>query len=106
MHVVKHISDFVAVMYAGRVVEAGEAATVYASPQHPYTRELVRVAHAELMTKTTDVDQEPLEAPASVGCSYRNTCPLHVAICDSVRPELRPSPSGALAACHVVAPAA
>ena len=48
LHVVKHISDFVAVMLGGRVVEYGDSDTVYASPQHAYTRELVRIAHGEL----------------------------------------------------------
>jgi oligopeptide/dipeptide ABC transporter ATP-binding protein len=103
---VKHFSDVVAVMYGGRIVETGDAATVYAAPQHPYTRELVRVAHAELMAKTTDVDQEPVLGAVGVGCGYRANCPLRIPICDAVRPELRPAPSTALAACHVVAPAA
>jgi oligopeptide/dipeptide ABC transporter ATP-binding protein len=106
LHVVKHFSDVVAVMYGGRIVETGDAATVYAAPQHPYTRELVRVAHAELMAKTTDVDQEPVLGAVGVGCGYRANCPLRIPICDTVRPELRPAPSTALAACHVVAPAA
>jgi oligopeptide/dipeptide ABC transporter ATP-binding protein len=106
LHVVKHISDTVAVMYAGRVVETGPAATVYADPQHPYTRELVRVAHAELMARSTANDQEPGEAYAAEGCSYRATCPLRQPICETVRPELAAAPSGALAACHVVAPRA
>jgi ABC-type antimicrobial peptide transport system ATPase subunit len=47
---VKHISDFVAVMLGGRVIEYGQSETVYASPQQPYTRELVRIAHGELDT--------------------------------------------------------
>lgn len=47
LHVVRHISDHVAVMYGGRVVEHGDAARVYESPEHPYTRELVRIAHGE-----------------------------------------------------------
>jgi ABC-type glutathione transport system ATPase component len=49
LHVVKHISDYVAVMFGGRVVEHGPSQTVYASPQHAYTRELVRIAHGEAL---------------------------------------------------------
>jgi len=106
LHVVKHISDVVAVMYAGRVVEIGDAAAIYRSPQHPYTRELVRVAHAELITKTATADLEPPTGAMHTGCSYRANCPYRIPTCDGVRPELRPTSSTALAACHVVAPAA
>jgi ABC-type glutathione transport system ATPase component len=50
LQVVKHISDSVAVMLGGRVIEYGHSEKVYASPQHAYTRELVRIAHGELDT--------------------------------------------------------
>lgn len=37
------------------------------------------------------------------GCAYRNSCPLRIAVCETVRPELMPATSGASAACHVAA---
>ncbi len=102
LHVVRHVSDVVAVMYAGRVVEQGDAATVWDDPQHPYTRELVRVARAERGVAIATVDAgEGASLPAG-GCSYRASCPLREAVCEELRPELRDAPSGARAACHVV----
>jgi oligopeptide transport system ATP-binding protein len=99
--VVKHISDKVAVMYAGRIVETGPSTTVYNDPQHPYTRELVRVSHVEPMALTLAGDRESLDSVAPEGCSYRKSCPIRQSICDTVRPWLATTPSGAAAACHM-----
>jgi len=104
LHVVRHISDDVAVMYAGRVVEAGDAQTVYAEPQHPYTRELVRVARAQHASELAMTDVPPAESAPTVGCCYSPLCSLREPICLAVRPTLERAPSGAVAACHVTAP--
>ncbi len=105
LNVVRHISDTVAVMYAGRIVEHGSAEAVHGNPQHPYTRELVRVASGDRAGGDAP-EIEDTRAPAPDGCAYRTTCPLRQPICDRLRPDLAPSASGAEVACHVVAPAA
>ncbi len=102
LDVVRHISDMMGVMYAGRIVEFGSAEAVYSAPQHPYTRELVRVARADRVGLKEAAETDVLR-PAADGCAYRNSCPLRIAMCDTVRPELMPATSGAAAACHVTA---
>ena len=103
LHVVRHISDRVAVMHAGRVVEIGASEALYRAPQHPYTRELVRIAASELSSPAADAE---LPAGADLprqGCLYRFACPLREAICFDQRPPLTARPTGTAAACHVTA---
>ncbi len=101
LHVVRHISDEVAVMHAGRIVESGPAAAIYERPQHPYTGELVRLAHSELAAGTVDVESTVGFGRPSRGCLYRPVCRLREAICQTDRPPLTPRPTGTSAACHV-----
>jgi oligopeptide/dipeptide ABC transporter ATP-binding protein len=105
LHVVRHISDEIVVMYGGRVVESGDSATVYSDPQHPYTAELVRVARAERATELALTEALPTGGTSPTACGYAPLCPLREPICLSERPTLQPSRSGSLAACHVMAPA-
>lgn len=103
--VVQHLSDRVAVMYLGEIVERGAAMAVFANPQHPYTQALVSAG------LTTDPDQEPppppageipsLSAPPS-GCRYHTRCPFVMEKCLTVVPpayEIRP---GHRATCHLL----
>ncbi|MEU4520458.1 ABC transporter ATP-binding protein [Amycolatopsis sp. NPDC024027] len=81
--VVRHVSDVVAVMYLGRIVEAGPAEQVLTEPKHPYTRDLLAAApsaHRRLLDDTgadTLADTEPADPhhpPA--GCRYHPRCPI------------------------------
>lgn len=100
--------DRILVMYAGHLVEDGATADVVASPQHPYTRELLR-AVPEL-----DGDYERLYsmrgelrglATLTAGCPFAQRCPSYLGSrCDDERPELRRYGSTRVA-CHAVAPA-
>ncbi|MFD2466448.1 ABC transporter ATP-binding protein [Amycolatopsis silviterrae] len=80
--VVRYLSDFVAVMYLGRIVEAGPAAQVLTDPQHPYTRDLLDAApsaHKSLFDlepgATADAEPpDPHHPPA--GCRYHPRCPV------------------------------
>jgi oligopeptide/dipeptide ABC transporter ATP-binding protein len=105
LHVVRHISDEIVVMYGGRVVETGDASTIYADPQHPYTAELVRVARAEHASDLALTEVLPTGGVVPTGCGYAPLCPLREPICLTTRPTLEQSSSGSLAACHVMAPA-
>lgn len=106
--VVEHISDRVAVMYLGRVVEITDQKSLYASPRHPYTEALfsaIPIPDPTRERKRTILQGEipsPLNPPA--GCHFHPRCPIvEMGLCDVNVPLLRPSPTNPdhLAACHL-----
>jgi oligopeptide/dipeptide ABC transporter ATP-binding protein len=103
--VVKYISDRIAVMYLGRVVELGSAADVVENPLHPYTKALVSavpVPDPERESKRKRILLEgdppsPMNPP--VGCSFHPRCPFAIDLCKAARPELEEKQLGRFAAC-------
>jgi oligopeptide/dipeptide ABC transporter ATP-binding protein len=105
---VRHISDRIAVMYLGRVVEIGPAAAVGSDPQMPYTQALlsaVPTPHPALererqrVVLTGDV---PSPAAVPSGCRFRTRCPYAFEPCPDVDPALQPvGAPGQRAACHL-----
>jgi len=93
LHVVKHISDAVAVMYAGRLVEHGPKTKVYDSPLHPYTQELLAAAprpdprgRKDRRTLTGEVP-DPSNLPP--GCVFHPRCPRAIAgVCNTIVPAI------------------
>ena len=104
--VVAERADRVLVMYAGRVVEEGPVAEVFATPRHPYTRGLLRSVprlgrpHSKLETIAGSVPRLT-ELPS--GCRFRNRCELAEASCADIDPLLEPFAEGRSAACPVTA---
>ena len=105
---VRHISDRIAVMYLGRVVEVGPAAAVGSEPQMPYTQALlsaVPVPHpAQERARQRIVLTGDVPSPSAVptGCRFRTRCPYVFEPCDDVDPALQPvGAPGQLAACHL-----
>lgn len=105
LDVVRHVSHRVAVMYLGRIVEAGPAEAVFADPQHPYTRALLAASPVADPTRrvTPTVLQgeppSPLDPPS--GCPFHPRCPLAEARCASELPALR-AVGEIDVACHLV----
>jgi oligopeptide transport system ATP-binding protein len=104
LSVVEHISNRVAVMYLGKIVEIGETEAVFETPRHPYTRSLVAAIPqigGRRVTREFWLEGEPpnpAELPS--GCRFRTRCPLAEPVCAAEEPPLRPV-GGQLVACHL-----
>ncbi len=104
LSVVKHISDRVAVMYVGQIVELATSAAVFAHPRHPYTAALLRSAPVPDPHDTSgDVAlagevANPADPPP--GCYFHPRCPFTTQVCRTERPALREIAAGHLVRCH------
>lgn len=105
MSVVRHMSDRIAVMYLGRIVEEGDTEELFASPRHPYTQLLLQtipnIASPNRDRETTGGEvPSPLRPPS--GCTFHPRCPFAKAICSEQVPQMRQLSSGTRVACHLV----
>ena len=104
--VVRHISDRIAVMYLGRMVELADAAEIYDHPLHPYTKSLMsavpqpdpKTARANKRIVLTGDIPSPLNAPS--GCPFRTRCAYATDACAGEMPEFKEVSPGHFAACH------
>ncbi|WP_137177444.1 ABC transporter ATP-binding protein [Roseomonas sp. AR75] len=106
LSVVRHVSDRVAVMYLGRIVEMGDAAKVYAAPRHPYTQGLLDSVPKLMLGGNEGLSFQPIsgELPSPLspppGCAFHPRCPKATDVCRRERPPLAPREDGTLVACH------
>lgn len=106
LRVVEHISDRVAVMYLGKIVELAEAAEIYRQPLHPYTQALLSAIPAPDPKAKRQRILLPGEIPSPIspppGCRFHTRCHYRMDICDRVEPEYREVAANHAVACHLI----
>lgn len=104
LSVVQYVSERVAVMYLGKIVELAEARTLYKNPRHPYTQSLLSaVPIADPDAKVDEIILEgdvpsPVNPPS--GCTFNPRCRYRTEVCTQVVPRLEKSQNGHVISCH------
>ena len=105
LNLIEYVSDWVAVMYLGKIVEWAKQEVIYEKPIHPYSEALFSAAPStDPLVKRQRILLEgdvpsPINPPS--GCHFHTRCPLRIDLCEREEPPLTERPSGSLVACHV-----
>jgi len=106
LRVVKHISDRVAVMYLGKIIELAASKELYKNPLHPYTKILISSVPVADPTRKREAAVLKGDVPSPInppsGCAFHPRCPIAVEKCSREEPGLRDVGGGHMVACHLV----
>jgi oligopeptide/dipeptide ABC transporter ATP-binding protein len=103
LRIVRHISDRVAVMYLGKIVEIGPKRVIFGAPGHPYTKALLSAVPGRDRTTPGIILEGEIPSPMAIpsGCRFHTRCPVAIPLCREIEPKLRPMGPAHLAACHL-----
>lgn len=105
LNVVKHVSDRVAVMYLGKIVEIGDDNSIYKNPKHPYTQALLSAIPVPDPTKKREriILQGDVPSPINPpkGCYFSTRCKKCMEICKNQQPPIKDLGDGHMVACHL-----
>ncbi len=105
LSVVKHISDRIAVMYLGKIVEITDYKSIFSDPQHPYTKALLSAIPIAKYGLKRERIILPGDVPSPInppkGCVFCGRCAYKMPICEEVRPELEDRGNDHFVACHL-----
>jgi oligopeptide transport system ATP-binding protein len=105
LRVVEHISNRVAIMYLGKIVEIASRDEIYLNPRHPYTRALLSAIPTIDASNKPERIKLPGEMPSPInpppGCAFHPRCPYAQDVCTKVEPKLETGRGGHAVACHV-----
>ena len=105
LNLIEYVSDRVAVMYLGKIVEWAKQEKIYENSIHPYSEALFSATPAvDPLTRRQRILLEgdvpsPINPPS--GCRFHTRCPLRIDVCDQKEPPLTERPNGSMVACHV-----
>ncbi|NLX53208.1 MAG: ATP-binding cassette domain-containing protein [Deltaproteobacteria bacterium] len=102
LNVIRHVSDRIAVMYLGRIVELAEKDDLYRKPFHPYTRMLLAAMPScdpGRSGQTVTIRGEAAKSDEE-GCNFKNRCAYRIDMCDRVAPQLKAISERSRCACH------
>ncbi|MEM3659626.1 MAG: ABC transporter ATP-binding protein [Thermoproteota archaeon] len=104
--VAKYISDRVAIMYLGKIVEMGEKEEIFSNPLHPYTQALLSAIPVPNPDRKRRIIELKGEVPSAIriptGCRFHPRCPFAEEACQKEEPELTVASDGHLVACHLI----
>lgn len=104
LSVIRHVSDRVAIMYLGRIVEIGATEDVMETPRHPYTQVLLSAIPraGQKRARVAIVGEVPDPSNPPTGCAFHTRCPKAISICSQTRPALAQHGAQGEVACHLV----
>ncbi len=105
LSVIKHISNKVAVMYLGKIVEKGDVDDIFNCPKHPYTKALMSASPVPEPNRNISRIRLEGEIPSAMdipsGCAFHNRCPEKMAKCEIIEPVLMELNDGRVVSCHL-----